>query len=313
MLEWARETASINIWYLDLRTPDKTFQTSCYRRLVNEFSLAEGFSMVNPNTSYVASPLALHIRTRHTMQKGRPPKSWAFSWRSRIPVDQFRLKRTVTMKNIVRHIKTGCPPTNHSDLFRPIFHPHAMRFSSAIFVTVVAALALSISATPTDAGIQHCPAFCVHSRKCATCTRQKCVSFSCLCLESNHITHWHERSSFYAWWVRVMFLHSHRWIWSTALTRELLVIQVGWSIFWSLKNLTAVRAMEILKWVTHLRLVLNSHQLVCKPHCKSVHFIYARMYTGFEVSNFIVFPPKGGSVICEVPQSNDDYGSFDHS
>lgn len=39
-------------------------------------------------------------------------------------MDQFRLKRTVTMKNIVRHIKTGCPPTNHSDLFDPIFDPH---------------------------------------------------------------------------------------------------------------------------------------------------------------------------------------------
>ncbi|KAG2743251.1 hypothetical protein P692DRAFT_20747469 [Suillus brevipes Sb2] len=73
-----------------------------------------------------------------------------------------------------------------------------MRFSSAIVVTVVAALASSISATPIDAGIQHCPVFCVHTKQCATCSRKKCVSFSYLCLESDHITHWHERSPFYA-------------------------------------------------------------------------------------------------------------------
>ncbi|KAG1760203.1 hypothetical protein EDD22DRAFT_902384, partial [Suillus occidentalis] len=73
-----------------------------------------------------------------------------------------------------------------------------MRFSSAIILAVVAALASSISATPLDADIQHCPAFCAHSRECASCPRKKCVSFSDLCLESNHITHRHERSPFYA-------------------------------------------------------------------------------------------------------------------
>ncbi|KIK36989.1 hypothetical protein CY34DRAFT_810817 [Suillus luteus UH-Slu-Lm8-n1] len=45
-----------------------------------------------------------------------------------------------------------------------------MRFSS-VFALVVAALASSISATPIDAGVQHCPAFCAHSRQCATGTK----------------------------------------------------------------------------------------------------------------------------------------------
>ncbi|KIK36487.1 hypothetical protein CY34DRAFT_811254 [Suillus luteus UH-Slu-Lm8-n1] len=44
-----------------------------------------------------------------------------------------------------------------------------MRFSSAIVLVVVAALASSISATPINANAEHCEIFCAHDHQCDTC------------------------------------------------------------------------------------------------------------------------------------------------
>ncbi|KIK36613.1 hypothetical protein CY34DRAFT_811174 [Suillus luteus UH-Slu-Lm8-n1] len=63
-----------------------------------------------------------------------------------------------------------------------------MRFSSAIVLTVVAALASSISATPIDASTGDCPVFCVHTRECATCPARK-VAFLCLVSPSRLHSH----------------------------------------------------------------------------------------------------------------------------
>ncbi|KAG1841815.1 hypothetical protein DFJ58DRAFT_69811 [Suillus subalutaceus] len=51
-----------------------------------------------------------------------------------------------------------------------------MRFSSAIVLAVVAALASSISATPVaDAGTETCATWCIHDRQCSTCPGRKCT------------------------------------------------------------------------------------------------------------------------------------------
>ncbi|KAG1781833.1 hypothetical protein EV702DRAFT_488553 [Suillus placidus] len=70
-----------------------------------------------------------------------------------------------------------------------------MRFSSAVALAVVVALASSISAMPTDASIGYCPIFCLESSDCSTCFLHKCVSFSGLCPGFNHMTHRHGRPS----------------------------------------------------------------------------------------------------------------------
>ncbi|KAG2747180.1 hypothetical protein P692DRAFT_201606896 [Suillus brevipes Sb2] len=44
-----------------------------------------------------------------------------------------------------------------------------MRFSSAIVLAVVAALASSISATPIDADVEHCAPLCSKNSECDTC------------------------------------------------------------------------------------------------------------------------------------------------
>jgi hypothetical protein len=55
-----------------------------------------------------------------------------------------------------------------------------MRFSSAIVLAVVAALASSISAKPIDADVQHCEILCTKSSQCDTCGPKGgfCVSIS---------------------------------------------------------------------------------------------------------------------------------------
>ncbi|KIK36566.1 hypothetical protein CY34DRAFT_811210, partial [Suillus luteus UH-Slu-Lm8-n1] len=44
-----------------------------------------------------------------------------------------------------------------------------MRFSSAIVLAVVAALASSVSATPVNANVEHCEVLCSHDYQCDTC------------------------------------------------------------------------------------------------------------------------------------------------
>ncbi|KAG1727440.1 hypothetical protein EDD22DRAFT_930982 [Suillus occidentalis] len=55
-----------------------------------------------------------------------------------------------------------------------------MRFSSAPVLAVVAALASSISATPTETNVEHCKSFCIHNHDCNTCGSLGglCVSIS---------------------------------------------------------------------------------------------------------------------------------------
>jgi hypothetical protein len=55
-----------------------------------------------------------------------------------------------------------------------------MRLSSTIVLTIVAALASSIAATPIDKVAQHCYIFCAHDRECDTCGPYGgyCVSIS---------------------------------------------------------------------------------------------------------------------------------------
>ncbi|KAG1779247.1 hypothetical protein EV702DRAFT_1043732 [Suillus placidus] len=53
-----------------------------------------------------------------------------------------------------------------------------MRFSSAVVLAVVVALASSISAMPTDTSIGLCPVFCHKSSECSTCFYTKCCSGS---------------------------------------------------------------------------------------------------------------------------------------
>lgn len=61
-----------------------------------------------------------------------------------------------------------------------------MRFSCATALALVAALASSISALPTNTDIGYCPVFCHKSSECSTCfDLNKCVSFSDLCLGFN--------------------------------------------------------------------------------------------------------------------------------
>ncbi|KAG1829259.1 hypothetical protein EV424DRAFT_1381709, partial [Suillus variegatus] len=56
----------------------------------------------------------------------------------------------------------------------------SMRFSSAIFLAIVAALASPISATPTpiNNSTDQCNTWCIHDRQCHTCLHPQCVSFS---------------------------------------------------------------------------------------------------------------------------------------
>ncbi|KIK33214.1 hypothetical protein CY34DRAFT_813789, partial [Suillus luteus UH-Slu-Lm8-n1] len=44
-----------------------------------------------------------------------------------------------------------------------------MRFSSAIVLAVVAALASSVSAKPINANVEHCEILCAHDYQCDTC------------------------------------------------------------------------------------------------------------------------------------------------
>ncbi|KAG2147418.1 uncharacterized protein EDB93DRAFT_1104095 [Suillus bovinus] len=55
-----------------------------------------------------------------------------------------------------------------------------MRFSFAIVLATVAALALSSSATPVDADAKDCPAFCWIDNNCSDCTWGLCVKISFL-------------------------------------------------------------------------------------------------------------------------------------
>ncbi|KIK45583.1 hypothetical protein CY34DRAFT_507016 [Suillus luteus UH-Slu-Lm8-n1] len=62
-----------------------------------------------------------------------------------------------------------------------------MRLSSAFVLAVAAALAGSVSATPVDAGVEHCPLMCYDFHDCNTCWLGECVSFSGLRARFNHI------------------------------------------------------------------------------------------------------------------------------
>lgn len=65
-------------------------------------------------------------------------------------------------------------------------------FKFTIALAVVAALASSISAIPTNADAAYsCPVFCRHTRECDNCNYPHCVSFSDLCPKINHLTYLH--------------------------------------------------------------------------------------------------------------------------
>ncbi|KAG2369684.1 hypothetical protein BDR07DRAFT_1388103 [Suillus spraguei] len=71
-----------------------------------------------------------------------------------------------------------------------------MRFF-VISLTVVSALATTISAMPTDASIESidtCKTWCIRDRQCNTCGRHVCVSFSGLRPGFNHMTNRDGRS-----------------------------------------------------------------------------------------------------------------------
>ncbi|KAG2744904.1 hypothetical protein P692DRAFT_201793636 [Suillus brevipes Sb2] len=69
-----------------------------------------------------------------------------------------------------------------------------MRFSSAYVLAVAAALASSVSATPTDA-VAECAVFCDTDSQC-DCGMSFCVSFSDfdLCARLNYKVLWHGSS-----------------------------------------------------------------------------------------------------------------------